>query len=194
MNCHWPPDQYWTCLTHQSAGWTNAALLVVAVLTLIIAALAFFGKLLWRAIVLPLWALAKLNYRRFIGWLAKHAGLNVNDLPVRTIEIVPYNDCRWQMGKSKGHPALLLHAHLLVTNIYGHRQPLATARIGKRRTPASLLVRPTVIAPHNSSDVLSACTIQQPPKAKAGQPFTTNIYIVDQYGNEHRKQITFYPY
>jgi len=124
------------------------------------------------------------------------------DIPKRTIIIVPkhHPDATWwHMGSTKGEPAMQIVGDFTVTNITKYNILLTVAKMKKPKSIGPVLVKDADSQYHGSYPILPGGTTKMscdfwiaPPFKAKGESFTTDIAILDQFGNEHRiKKVEF---
>jgi hypothetical protein len=124
------------------------------------------------------------------------------EIPEKTIIIAPNSNPRntwWHMGSSAGKPAMQVVGRFKITNITIYSIFLCAAKMRKPRLLGHVSVKDSKsqyhgfyeIPPTGITDVSFDFWII-PPFRKEGEQFTTDVAIVDQFGNEHWiKGITF---
>jgi len=117
------------------------------------------------------------------------------DIPKKTIIVAPNpnpRDTWWHMGSSSGSPAMQVVGRFKVTNITKYNIFLCAAKMKKPKLLGHVMVKDSKsqyhgfyeIPPTGISD-LSFDFWVIPPFRKEGETFTTDVAIIDQFGNEH---------
>lgn len=116
-------------------------------------------------------------------------------IPKKTIAIVPLartNACWWHMGSSGDKPAMQVVASYFVTNITKYNVIITVAKLQKSGTLGHADVKDSQsnywgkysLPPGGSSELHMHFWVMPPFKEKGGQ-FTSDIIVIDQFGNGH---------
>jgi len=133
-----------------------------------------------------------LGFIRRVFWGKGKSSVQV-DVPNKTIIVIPTPgpfSTWWHMGSWSGNPAMQVVGFFKVTNITKYTIFLCAAEMKKTK----LLGRVTVMdskshefneIPPTSTTELTFHFFVFPPIRKEGENFTTDIAIIDQFGNKH---------
>ena len=135
-------------------------------------------------------------WRRVSAWICGTIcrGKGKANTPRETIRVIPHHRGNWWVIDSvKNRPAMQVHGLWHVTNITDGAIRILRSRIIPSRAEGPVAVRHPrgvifgdyAIPPGETSDVSSQFWIQ-PPIRKEGRDFKATIYLIDQFGNEHR--------
>ena len=160
--------------------------IALTVLTILGKVTGFFGWLLIR-------------YRQ---WGEPSSGLI--EIPKRTVILIPIarpNALWWHMGAIGDKPAMQIVGDLNVTNISRYGIYLMAAKLRKPRATGfvmegahdSNMYGNHMIVEGGVSDLRFHFFVQ-PPVCSEGQPFKTDVAIIDQFGNEHWLKGVAFPY
>lgn len=133
-------------------------------------------------------------------WLTSHLApkpvKGVIDVPSKTLICMPVsrpNALWWHMGSNGSEPAMQIVGDLNVTNIAKRGVYVMEAKLRRPKAVGHAIVRAQNsnlydtkhIIPQGGISDLRFDFFVQPPVRTAGQKFTADVAIVDQFGNEH---------
>jgi hypothetical protein len=161
----------------------DAAQAVIGLVTPVLAALGiifgWFGKV-WQAVA---------------SFFRKEATAGTMVVPKETVRLVPAlgrGGNWWHMASISNQPAMQISLKLSVTNISDGDVYLMGAKMRKPPAVAAVAMRAQESDIHGGYMIPKGCISQligsfwiQPPVRAAGQPFKTDVAIIDQFGNEH---------
>ncbi len=117
------------------------------------------------------------------------------DIPKKTIIVAPNPHPRstwWHMGSSSGKPAMQITGDFKVTNITKYNILLCAAKMKKPKVLGSVIVKDSKSNYHGSYPIPATSVAKlsfhfwiTPPFKEKGDPFTADVAILDQFGNEH---------
>ena len=127
-------------------------------------------------------------------WVNKKVRRRSAGIPGETIRIVDHPEKPWwHMGSTKGSPAMQIVGRWYVTNIIDRPVYVLAGRLEKPKTEGMISTKNmesrffgTYPIPAGCTTELSADFWVKKPVRNEGEDFTSNIVLVDQFGNEHK--------
>jgi hypothetical protein len=110
------------------------------------------------------------------------------DIPKKTIIVTPvpgHFNTWWHMGSWSGSPAMQVVGDFNVTNITKYNIFLCAAKMKKTKQLGHVTVKEFNEIPPMRDSALRFHFFVFPPLKKEGENFTTDVAIIDQFGNEH---------
>lgn len=153
---------------------------VVGILTILGTLFGWFGKL-WS------WTVSLFKGKPIAGTI---------EIPPKTMILIPVardNALWWHMGSMGDQPAMQIVGDLNVTNISKYGVYVMGAKLRKPKAVGHAFVRAQgsdmydtkSIIPEGGVTDLRFDFFVQPPVRNKGEPFTADVAIIDQFGNEH---------